>query len=261
MPPGQDLHNIRSASSDQCDDARRYALSLANRVRSFETDPLHSSAYLTYLAKFLKSPFYKQSRRPQADLILQVSRRQCFIQQYILRSSEKPELRAFDDPKVYIASPSPAGKEVVFLTGRPSAEWLNAVGSRYQLDQRFFHQHLGSILANQRHWYSVPTLPSRSLEVIRLCIPSIVFIGSQGRDVDVRGLELARNDCNVQLRRLLRSMQDSSLSEAGKSIMRRMHIHNGSALVVEQEVTITLIQREEQWTCQFFSRSLRSSSY
>jgi hypothetical protein len=246
----------KEPSVGQCNDARQYALALGNRVRSFETDPLHSTAYLAYLAKYLKSPFHKQPRRPQALFTQHRSPNQCFVQQYLLRPSEQPEHTAFDDPNAYNAAPVPAGKEIVFLTGRPSAEWLNAVGSRYKLDHRFFHQHLGPILANQKHWYAVPTLPSRSLEVLRLCLPSIIFIGSQGRDVDVLGLELARNDCNDQLRKSFRSIQDSSALEVGHSIIRRMQIHNGSALTIEQEMTITLIQRDHQWTGMWYRSRL-----
>jgi len=234
-------------STGDCD-SRKYAHKLGDRVRSFETDPLHSTAYLAYLAKYLKSPFIKQPRRPQV-LVNQITpQRQHFIQQYIIRPCKEPEHNAFDDPNVYKCSPIPAGNELIFLTGRPSAEWLNVVGSRYELDHRFYHQHLGSILMNQKHWYAVPTLPSRSLEVIRLCLPSIVFIGSQGRDVDVLGLELARNDSNDQIRKSFRSMQESSATDAGNSIVRRIQIHNGSALVIEQDMTIALVRRDEHWT-------------
>lgn len=236
-------------STGDCDAARHYALALGNRVRSFETDPLHSTAYLTYLAKYLKAPFQKQPRRLQASSAQSRSSRRIFVHRYKLQASLKPEYSSFADLDTYCSEPNPVGNEIVFLAGRPSAKWLNAVGSKYQVDHRFFHQHLGPILTNQKHWCAVPTLPSRSMEVLRLCVPSIVFIGSQGRDVDVLGLEVARNDCNDRLRRSFKSIQDSAASDAGTSIIRRVQIHNGSTLVVEQEMTMTLVERGENWTC------------
>lgn len=238
----------KEPSIGQIDDVRQYALALNSRVRSFEADPLHSTAYLAYLAKYLKSPFQQQPRRPQALITQHRSLHRCFVQQYLIQSFKQPERTKFDDPRSYNAAPIPAENEIIFLTGRPSAEWLNVVGSRYKIDHRFFHQHLGPILANQKHWYAVPTLPSRSLEVLRLCLPSMVFIGSQGRDVEVPSLELARNNCSDQLRKSFRSLQESSASEVGNSIIRRVQIHNGSALIIEQEMTITLVQRNKQWT-------------
>lgn len=231
---------------DHCDAARQYALALGSRVRSFETDPLHSTAYLNYLAKYLKGPSQKQSRRQQSSSAQSTSRR-IFVHQYNLQATLKPEYRSFADVHAYRTEPPSVGNEIVFLAGRPSADWLNVVGSRYQVNHRFFHQHLGHILTNQRHWCAIPTLPSRSMGMLRLCVPSIVFIGSQGRDVDVLGLELARSDCNDRLRRSFKSIQDSS--DAGESMIRRVHIHNGSTLVVEQEMTMTVVKRGENWTC------------
>jgi hypothetical protein len=236
------------APTGHCEAARQYALTLGNRVRSFETDPLHSSAYLNYLAKYLKGPFQKQSRRPQPSFAPSRPSGCFFVHQYKLRANQRPEYSSFADLDAYRSEPYPVGNEMVFLAGRPSADWLNAVGSRYQVDHRFFHQHLGHILTNQRRWCAIPTFPSRSMEVLRLCVPSIVFIGSQGRDVDVLGLELARSDCNDRLRRSFKSIQDSS--DAGESMMRRVHIHNGSTLVVEQEMTMTVVERGENWTCE-----------
>ncbi len=233
----------------QCDISRQYALALGKRVRSFETDPLHSTAYLTYLAKYLKAPFQKQPRRYHAPFTQLNLPRRPFVHRYKLQASRQPDYSSFDDLDAYNLAPKSGANEVIFLTGRPSAQWLNAVGSKYQVDYRFFHQHLGSLLTSQKHWYTTPGLPCRSMEVLRLCIPSIVFIGSQGRDVDVLGLEMARHDCTDRLRRSLKSIQDSTALDAGSSIIRRMQIHSGSALVIEQEITITLVKKGENWTC------------
>ncbi|KAL9624925.1 MAG: hypothetical protein Q9160_000972 [Pyrenula sp. 1 TL-2023] len=243
--PGVPMNLTAEATEDPQSNTQqyRYARSLGNRVRSFETDPLHSSAYLAYLAKYLKSPFRKQPRRPYPDSTRQSKARGTFVQRYLLPPKKSPVREPFQDVNAFEAVPVPDENEILFLEGRPSAEWLNAIGSKYELDQRFFHQHLGPILSNQKQWYTLPALPSRSLEVFRLCIPTIIFVGPEGRNVDVLGLELARDDCVKQLQRTFRSVQDSFSPEPGRSIIRRINIHNGSQIVLEQELTITIIRR------------------
>lgn len=39
---------------------------------------------------------------------------------------------------------------------------------------------------------------------LRLCIPTILFVGSQGRNLGIKGLELAQDKCNDELRRAFR---------------------------------------------------------
>jgi hypothetical protein len=244
------------STTDDLNDAKSYAIALGNRVRSFEAEPLHSIAYLTYLARYLKGPFNKQHNRQQVLQKQNVPQRP-FIMHYELEPGKPPIPIPFRKPETFKAVPQ-TGNEITFLTGRPSAEWLNCVGSKYQLDHRFFHHHLGAILSGQRHCYAIPSLPSRSLQSLRLRIPSIVFIGSQGRNLDIKALEIARDDCNNQLRRTFRSMQDSAASEAGTSIIRKMDIYDGSHLVMEQEVTVYVVPRGAQWTGKFEQPSHRS---
>lgn len=230
------------------DRQNNYVWSLDRRVKSFEAEPLHSRAYLAYLVKYLKSPFQKPPRRPYITPAHYAQPQLPFVQQYVLQQEKVPQRKAFWDVNTYKAVPVPDENELVFLTGRPSADWLNAIGSKYNLDQRFFHQHLGPILSTQKHWYALPALPSRSLEVLRLCVPSIIFVGPEGRNIDVLGLEVARHDCVKQLQRTFRSIQESSASNVGRSIIRRIDIHNGSSLVVEQEMTVAVVTRENHFT-------------
>ncbi|KAI1843507.1 hypothetical protein JX266_010333 [Neoarthrinium moseri] len=236
----------KTSSPDGLNHAKNYAFTLGNRVKSFESEPLHSNAYLTYLARYLRAPFDKQHNRQQM-LQRQNVPQWPFIVHYELQHGRRPVPTPYSDPEIF-ATLTSTGNEVTFLTGRPSAEWLNCVGAKYQLDHRFFHQHLGTILSGKKYFYSVPGLPSRSLQSLRLRVPTILFIGAQGRNVDIKGLETARDDCNNQLRKTFRSIQDSAVSEAGTSIIRNIDVYDGSHLVIQQEVTIYVVSRGEQWT-------------
>lgn len=175
-----------------------------------------------------------------------------FVYEYALFPNAHPKLTTFDDVDKYkqaisIENHNANCNEIVFLTGRPSAEWLSAVGARYKLDYRFFHQHLNFLPTGQRDWFTAPTLPSRSHYVLRFCIPSILFIGEH-RFVNIDELQKAREDCERRLMSRFRSFQEGTSIEAGQSIVRRMNIHSGDHLVIEQELSSCLLKRGDRWT-------------
>ncbi|KAM7194065.1 hypothetical protein V8F20_008161 [Naviculisporaceae sp. PSN 640] len=235
------------------DAAKRYALSLCDRVESFDTSPLHSASYLTYLAKYLKTSFQKPRRRPHNFESPSTDSPKPFIIQYLLQQDESPKIQPFHEPHKWASLPLPSQQnELLFFTGRPSADWLNYVGSRYSLDHRFFHQHLGPVISGSGQWTSgdgSPDLPSRSLQVLSLRIPTVITVGSRGRNLDIRDLEIAREKCNAQLRRACQAIQDGAAAEAGRSIIRRLEVFDGSTMVMEQQLTGTIVHRANGvWT-------------
>lgn len=238
---------------------KEYTQSFLARIRSFHNDPLHSAAYLGNLAQFLHKPNQNSARHarqpnPQRFKPKSFAEEDCrpFVYEYSLFSGVVPKLTTFDDVDKYkqtisIESYNADCNELIFLAGRPSAEWLSAVGARYKLDHRFFHQHLSFLPTGQRDWFTAPTLPSRSHNVVRFCIPSLLFVGEH-RYVNIGDLQKARGDCERQLLSRFRSYQEGTLIEAGKSIVRRMNIHSGDNLVIEQELSFSLLKRGDRWT-------------
>jgi hypothetical protein len=225
-----------------------YANLLSRRVRSFNSDPLHSTAYLADFAGYLQKPFRKEVRVKR--VISPRSSKYPFVSEYRL-SSNGPQLARFHDVKKYCGQKVPEdnpGNVLVFLTGRPSPAWLNAVGSRYRIDHRFFQQHLSFLPSGQRDWYTSPSLPSRARNTLRLCIPSIVFVGAEGRYVDPYGLQRARNNCDLQLLGKFSAFYESPASDAGHSIVRRVNIHSGDCFVLEQEASICVLGDTQIWT-------------
>ena len=230
------------------------------RIRSFHSDPLHSAAYMGNFAQFLQKPRHKSTRNARSP----VSRdhkpnrptkdeNPPFIYEYAIPpNGTEPQLTKFNDIATYKQTISNKAynsdlNEIVFLAGRPSAEWLCAVGVRYNLDYRFFHQHLDFLPTGKRDWFTAPTLPSRSRSVLRLCIPSILFIGEH-RYVSLDGLQKARGDCERQLRQRFRRFQEDTSAMAGQSIVRRMNIHSGDNSIIEQELSACLLKRSDKWT-------------
>ena len=244
-------HSHLAQSHLLVEDYKRFLLS---RVRSIGTDPLHSAAYLHNLAHFLRRPSQEIGRNspilgnwqtaPTAPV-------RPFVHEYQLSVTAPPQLTIFHDVNKYRQSrpngvQNEDGNELVMMTGRPSADWLGAIGARYQLDHRFFHQHLDLTSTGQKPWYTAPTLPSRSHDVLRLCVPSILFLGD--RHVKLDSLRKARTEYNRQLRSIFRSVRDGMPADSGRSIVRRINIHSGDSLVIEQELSATLIRRSSHWT-------------
>ena len=238
---------------------KEYTQSFLARIRSFHSDPLHSAAYLGNLAQFLHKPNQnsaKQARRPIPQRYkpgcLSSDKCRPFVYEYALFPDVDPKLTTFDDVDKYkkaisIANHNEDCNELVFLAGRPSPEWLTAVGARYELDHRFFHQHLNFLPTGQRDWFTAPTLPSRSHTVLRFCIPSMLFVGEH-RYVNIEDLQKARGDCESRLLTQFRSFQEGTSTDAGRSIVRRMNIHSGDSLVIEQELSCCLLKRGDRWT-------------
>lgn len=227
-----------------------YAQSVALRVRSFPADPLYSEADLGDLAHYLQNPLQRPLSRVASHGALN---NLTFIYKYTLSTSSDAILAKYNDVTEYERScleeaKSHTANELLFLTGRPSAEWLNAIGTHYNIDPRYFQQHLGFLPSGQRDWHGSPAIPSKSRIALHLCVPSIIFVGAEGRYVDPYGLRKARQDCDRQLRQIFQALTASTLSQAGKSVVRRINIHSGDCIVIEQELSICLLKRGEYWT-------------
>ena len=68
------------------------------------------------------------------------------------------------------------------------------------------------------------------------------------RYVSRDGLKDARRDSERRLRESLRNIQQSTVAEAGRSIGRRLNIHTGDILALEQEISICFVERKDHWT-------------
>lgn len=230
--------------------SRTYAQNIAHRVRSFPCDPLYSEADLGDLAHYLQNPFQRPISRVASHA---VPKNLTFIYKYKLSPSNDVGLTKYNAVAEYEKSfleekETGSANELLFLTGRPSAEWLNAIGAHYNIDARYFQQHLDFLPSGQRDWHGSPTIPSKSRIALRLCVPSIIFVGSEGRYVDPYGLQKARQDCDRQLRQIFQAFTAGTLAQAGKSIVRRINIHSGDCMVIEQELSICLFKRGDHWT-------------
>ncbi|KAH7072575.1 hypothetical protein FB567DRAFT_206111 [Paraphoma chrysanthemicola] len=131
--------------------------------------------------------------------------------------------------------------EVVFLTGFPSPEWIDAVVTRFSVDLRFLQSHLDFVPNAQRNWYTSPSLPSRNRHLFRLRVPSIVFGGIEGTELRAEELHAARKSCAKQLLQKAKAFHSGAATNCGQSIVRRINIHRGDAIILEQEVSVIVL--------------------
>lgn len=220
------------------------------RVRSFASDPLHSAAYLSNLSNYMNKSSRGSTKQNRYQRPVHATENcNTFLYVYDISNPTPSKPIIYESVSSFLSSadsakPAPNKSELIFLTGYPSPEWLNAVVSRFGLDQRFLHRHLDFLPNGQRDWYTSPDVPSRSKQFIRILIPSIIFLGPEGRYVSPQDLHKARNTCTEQLRQTSKSFFGGSQSGAGRSIFRHVNIHSGDAIVVEQAITITILDHE-----------------
>ncbi|RAK74454.1 uncharacterized protein BO72DRAFT_488208 [Aspergillus fijiensis CBS 313.89] len=213
---------------------------LRSRVRSLNRNSLHSVAYMSHLASYLDQPSQKPSLQYLPDRAAVSSARSdnVFLYSYSLAHPEQPNPRVYQEVSQFQSADEDKQAELVFLTGYPSPQWLNAVVTRYGIDHRFLHRHLDFLPTGQRDWYAIPSVPSRSQQFIQIVVPCIVFTGHEGRFVPAEDLQQARFACAELLRQKSKSFFGRTGTPAGQTIVRGVNIHSGEAMVLEHAITV-----------------------
>jgi hypothetical protein len=232
---------------------------LQARVTSFASDPLHSAAYLSNLVSYLAGEFRSGKRTTQYKPSTSAGCK--FLYSYAIIKSSLQGPKAYTDVADFSQAPRCEDGELVFMTGYPSHEWLNAVVARYGVDYRFLQSHLDFLPSGERNWYTNSALPSRSQHSLRLMIPSIVFVGTEGRGVTVESLHEARNACAAQLQQKAKGFYGGTTIQPGQSIVRQVNIHTGDALVLEQSISIVVKGEKHRPKSRWLLHALHSGGY
>lgn len=175
--------------------------------------------------------------------------RRPFIWVYDLSEHGSTTAAVFDDVTQFEQAQSAKGRakqEMVFLCGQASPEWLNSVGSLYQLDPEVLFQHMTFFPSAERESYFDPGVRSAAANTLRLCIPTIVTIDPKSRHVSRDELYAARRDIDSSLRKKFNQLKNAPHSDAGLPFFRRVNVHTGDLLTTEQEISITLLIHDEK---------------
>jgi hypothetical protein len=236
-----------NSNDDGCNDTGDTIELLRSRVKSIKTDPLHSYAYLQDLKTYLDRPKAASQQKPT---LTYAPPQQILPFAYTFDLSQPTR----SSPAIYreaadFQSRSGSGQgdsedpRIVFFTGYPSPEWLEAVLAKCSPGFHFLHRHLDFMSSGQRDWHIGSELPSRSTHLIRLVIPSIVFIGPEERHLPVQDLQKARKQCLERIRQKTKTFFGASSVPPGSSIVRHVLVHSGDTIVLEQAMTITIVEQ------------------
>jgi hypothetical protein len=212
--------------------------SMRKRVQSFTTEPLHSAAYLNDVVRYLsdKPPVSARYRAPSP-----APKESNFLYAYKISGSHSTQAGSYSQASVFLTeNANRADLDLLFFTGSPSAEWMEVLVDRLNVDLRFLHSHLDFIPNAQRDWYTGSNLPSRNRHDFRLLIPSIVFVGTEGNSLSVDQLHAARRSCASQLEKKAHVILSGGSRSHGQSIFRQVNVHRGDAIVMEQVISIAI---------------------
>ena len=218
------------------------------QAKGSSDDPLYTGDHLRGVADYLFKPLEASSHVAKYEP--HTGTGSPFVWLYDLRSRRFPSVQRFDSVSKYESSLDNGNQPtyvtgLLFLTGNPTPEWLNAVGGGLNLDPVYLCEHLsfrGNVYLDT---FAFPGIPSAGKN-IRLTVPTIGQIEPKKSCFSSTKIQSLRRDCSVKLREKLRGFE--SKGQAGTSLVRRFFLHDTNRFTLEQDITISLVKENCRWT-------------
>lgn len=134
---------------------------------------------------------------------------------------------------------------ILFLKGYPSPEWLAHIGALCLTDPEYFNSHLR--FRWRRNYFSLPSLPSSSDEIIRLRIATIGSRDANNHESDQRSVDKLRLDGTKAMRKYNNELEAATNLNQGDSIVRGYAALDETHFIIEQEISICLNYVEKNW--------------
>jgi hypothetical protein len=123
------------------------------------------------------------------------------------------------------------------MRGYPSPQWLNHIGSKFDIDPEFFFRHLqfDQLQRTPTHptHFFMPSLPSVA-EIIPIRITSILSDYSSQPDT----IADLRRSCKEHMAEYLNNLTNSLKVSISEPIVRRFSVHDKQHFSIEQMITI-----------------------
>ncbi|KAJ4394347.1 hypothetical protein N0V93_003564 [Gnomoniopsis smithogilvyi] len=135
--------------------------------------------------------------------------------------------------------------QLVFIRGFVSPSWVSAIGSKYNIDPEFFRRHMDFLCGSiDRHAYSLPSLPSSSVNILRLCVSTLLH-----RD-DFGGQDLQSQRAQQILELAIYKAQQLSSTKVccGDSLVRDYSTVCPRFSVIEQWISICITKTDKGWS-------------
>ncbi|WPB07564.1 uncharacterized protein RHO25_012225 [Cercospora beticola] len=146
-------------------------------------------------------------------------------------------------------------RQLVFLKGFPSQQWIKALGSKYQVDPVFFSRHLDFHDQENRSLgrFATPVLPSSSWHIFQFSCMTIAT-----RDRVTQDVQDLRAKVDAGMIQYIRSLKSGQSHEVGDSIVRPCHVVDNETFVLEQQITVCLHLLKSGWIVLIWSDAGKS---
>jgi len=224
----------------------------SSQVREHSTTSASNSLYqgqdFTSLAQFLGIPF--QQRRTQSTFTNPIVSPHIsghdFALAYNLQPGTSPTAIHLSLPLQELPtredSASSESGILIFLKGFPSPEWLNEIGSHYQVDPEFYYRHLSFLHSSTAAERQTPfTLPSSQRSIFQITLTSV---GHHSSVEDVHIAKL-RSRTAKNMESYYQNLKKLSGWKLGNSIVRSFAAHNREEFSIEQLVTVYVSKLEK----------------
>jgi hypothetical protein len=134
---------------------------------------------------------------------------------------------------------------ILFINGYPSPAWIVHTGAFCHIDPWFFSSHLR--FRCRRDYFSSPSLPSASRNIITL---RIITIGSREKkrgSADQESLDQLRSDGVKAMNKYEQQLMVNRHFKTGDSIVRGFSILDKKHFIIEQDISICLNKLGEDW--------------
>lgn len=138
---------------------------------------------------------------------------------------------------------------MLFLSGYPSKDWLDAIESGCLVKREFFERHLGfcaRAFYEERHVFSRSTLPSVSNETLSMSMPTLGYC-KRNENATQANLDQLRQSTMNEMRQHHLNMRLGTSVETGNSIIRSFAVHDNTHYAIEQDISITVVPFNNGW--------------
>ena len=209
----------------------------ATRVNSLSLSnhQLFNGRYLKPLASFLSRPDMSREGARDAPIAATLHHYE-ICNKHIVRHN--PHIYESTDEFLNAKTNRVAQRDIYFLSGPPSAEWLNCLGFVLDVPTRFWMSHLDFFAGRGQDEISMQSSLLSAPRVVSLTVPSVVFVGHPGRHLSQEQLQSARQQAGQEIQSRL---QRCRRNHQTKPLYRALNVHKGDLLSVEQKISMLLI--------------------
>lgn len=215
----------------------------ADRVARFATLETGVGEAVAPLYNFLKS---QHASREEGDFVT-------IYDLTVRQDDRRPRCTNIESLQQFAGVPGVSSKtplrQIVFLRGYPSHDWILALGAKYEVDPEFFSRHMDfrQSRTSLAPSYSIPALPSTSWHMMRLpCMTIGTRDGAQARG-NADNITRLRTQSETSMERYVTELVRGGQFRTGDSVIRRYHLLDERNFVLEQLLTICLKLAPLHW--------------